>query len=118
MPQRKEKPEKRKYVLFESAVFLNHETPEGVEIEKIYGSKELVEINDNIINAFTANQRYFNDIPVCDVKFIERDSDGELETASWHVQCTLDQATRNIELVYKTLCKLLGDTPTSDKIEL
>ena len=118
MPQRKEIPEKRKYVLFESAVFLEQETPEGDEIEKIYNSKELVEINDNMINAFTANQRYFGDMPVCEVKFIERDSDCELETASWHVNCTLDQATRNIELVYKTLCEFLGDTPTSEKIEL
>lgn len=118
MPQRKDKPEKRKYVLFESAVFLEQELENGTVNENIYDSKELVEINDNMINAFTANQKYFANIPVCDVKFIERNSDGELETASWHVCCTLDQATRNIELVYKTLCEFLGDTPTIEKIEL
>lgn len=118
MPQRKSIPEKRKYVLFESSVLLENTTEEGIFFQKIYASKELVEINDKMISAFITNQRYFADTPVCDINFIERDSDGELETGKWHGCYTFDQATRNIELAYKTLCEFLGDTPTSDKIEL
>ena len=118
MPQGKNIPEKRKYVLFESAVLLEETTEEGVALQRIYDSKELVEVNEFMINAFTANPTFFANTPVCDVKFIERDGDGELETANWHVKCTLDQATRNIELVYQTLCEFLGDTPTNEKIEI
>lgn len=118
MPQKKNIPEKRKYVLFESAVLLEETTEDGVASQRIYNSKELVEVNEFMINVFTANQTIFANIPVCEVKFIERNGDGELETANWHVKCTLDQATRNIELVYKTLCEFLGDTPTNEKIEI
>lgn len=118
MPQRKNIPEKRKYVLFESAVLLEETTEEGVVSQIIYDSKELVEINDTMINAFTANPTFFAKTPVCEVKFLERNEDGEIETANWHVKCTLDQATRNIELVYQTLCEFLGDTPTNEKIEI
>lgn len=118
MPQRKSIPEKRKYVLFECSVLLENTTEEGILIEKIYPSKELVEVNENMINAFTSNPRIFDHTPVCEIKFLERNEDGEIETANWHVNCSLDQATRNIELVYKTLCEFLGEAPSSEKIEL
>lgn len=118
MPQRKDKPEKIKYVLFESAVFLEDTTEEGVVRQRIYDTKELVKVNDSMINVFTTNLRIFANIPVCAVKFIECNENGEIKTANWHVDCTLDQARRNIELVYKTLCEFLGDRPTSEKIEL
>lgn len=118
MPQRKNIPEKRKYILFESAVLLEEMNEEGVVSQRIYDSKELVEINDMMINAFIDNSRIFADTPVCEVKFLERNADGEIETADWHVNCTLAQATRNIELMYKTLCEFVGNTTTSEKIEL
>lgn len=118
MPQRKDNPEKIKYVLFESAVLLEETTEEGIVSQRIYDSKELVKVNESMINVFTANVRIFANIPVCSVKFIECNEDGEIRTANWHVDCTLDQAKRNIELVHKTLCEFLGDRPTSEKIEL
>lgn len=118
MPQRTNIPEKRKYVLFESSVLLENTTEEGVLIQKIYPTKELVEVNENMINAFTSNPRIFDHTPVCEIKFLERYENGEIETVKWYVNCSLDQATRNIELVYKTLCEFLGEAPASEKIEL
>lgn len=52
MPQRKNIPEKRKYVLFESAVLLEETTEDGVVSQRIYESKELVEVSQLPPNKF------------------------------------------------------------------
>lgn len=52
MPQRKNIPEKRKYVLFESAVLLEETTEDGVVPQRIYESKELVEVSQLPPNKF------------------------------------------------------------------
>ena len=110
---------KKKYVLFKSALCLVSTDDNGDTVEQLETTEEVVEINDSMMNVFATNPRIFAYTPVCEVKFIERNSEGELTIPEWHVNCTVEQSKYNIELALKTLNELVDDnTPNGEKIEI
>lgn len=66
-------------------------------------TKEAVEINSDMINVFTSNEKIVGNEIVTDIKFIVRSGIGDNKTLDWHVHCTMEQATKNIELIAKIL---------------
>ena len=67
-------------------------------------TKEAIEINSDIINVYTANEKVVGNEIVADVKFIVRvGTSGETKTLGMSVHCTMEQATKNIELIAKIL---------------
>lgn len=110
---------KKKYVLFKSVLCLDSTDDNGNTVEQLETTHEVVEINDSMMNIFATNPRIFAYTPVCEVKFIERNSEGELEVVHWHVNCTIEQSQYNIELAFKTLNGLVDDnTQNVEKIEI
>lgn len=94
---------KRKYLTLECVRDIGY-TLGDEKLVRGYDSKEIVEINSRMINVFPADERLVKDTVICNLKFIERCSDGvSTKTLDWHVQCTLDQADRNIALIYDVL---------------
>lgn len=67
-------------------------------------TKEAIEINSDIINVYTANEKIVGNEIVADIKFIVRGGiSSETKTLSLSVHCTMEQATKNIELIAKIL---------------
>ena len=94
---------KRKYLTLECVRDIEYTLGEE-KLIRGYDSKEIVEINSRMINVFPANEKLVKDTVTCDLKFIERCSDGvSTKTLNWFVHCTLDQADRNIDLIYDAL---------------
>lgn len=67
-------------------------------------TKEAIEINSDIINVYTANEKIVGNEIVADIKFIVRCGiSSETKTLGMSVHCTMEQATKNIELIAKIL---------------
>lgn len=68
-------------------------------------TKEAIEVNSDMINVFTSNEKIVGNEVVTDIKFIVRSGIGESKTLDWHVHCTMEQATKNIEIIAEILEK-------------
>lgn len=99
---------KTKCVILDSARYV--EDDEGNW--SIISTPEVVELNSNMINAFSANEKkYGSSTFLCDIKFIQRDSYdvNDIHTLNYHVQCTSKQLADNMKLILQTIEELKAE---------
>ena len=98
---------KSKYITVLSAYAL--ETPDGktMAVETL----EVIEINANIVNAFTNHGRLLDDGNIImEMHYMVRNREGELTTLSILTPCLSTQVKENMNLIHKTLEELSNET--------
>ena len=81
----------------------------------LFESVEIIKLSLQIVNVYIKDLSYKNKTAICRLKFV---SEGDDNTDSLYLDCTLEQSKKNIETIYSALNEMMHSVEAKNDIQI